>query len=390
MSVGKVELSGLYIVDGPARLVPISGKLQLFGADVTEPLVVPVGRSIPIVAKGAEVSISPGLNVLRKGNENLYKKGEALAEEISSLNPPVILIGPTDVGKSTIAFWAASLAKLRGERAQVASIDVGQNEVYLPGFEALAEVELPLVPGKVKSENIYSCFVGSFTPSRSLSRYYSCFSLLVKEASGRWTIIDTDGWVEVWGGIESKASLLRIANEGTPVIIGSKHIADLLRRFGFEVKFFGSVAEGRKSRDERRRNRTRLISSVLTRSSQKVIKVSEVDLIGFPVFNCEEDQELTSSSTRILHAERCEDGREIVVIRGRLEGMLRAKLLKDGWERGLLIGLSEGELRDKLGLLVKINYKSKVLNIIAEESVSPSRVLAGFEKLDEVLSTIKV
>jgi len=390
LSVGKVELSGLYIVDGPARLIPISGKLQLFGADITEPIVVPVGRSIPIVAKEAEIGISPGTNVLRKGDENIYKKAEFLAKEVSNFNPPVILIGPTDVGKSTIAFWAASLAKLKGERAQVASIDVGQNEVYLPGFEALAEVELPLVPGKVKSEKIYSCFVGSFTPSRSLSRYYSCFSLLIRVASSGWTIIDTDGWVEVWGGIESKAFLLKIANEGTPVIIGSKYIADLLKRFGLEVKFFESVAEGRKSRDERRRNRIRLISSILARSSQKAIKANKVDLIGFPIFNCEEDRELMSSSTRILHAERCEDGREVVVIRGRPEGMLRAKLLKDGWERGLLIGLSEGELKDRPGLLVKINYRSKMLNVIIEENVSPLKVFAGFERLEEVLSTIKV
>ncbi len=387
MSTNKISIDGVYVVSGPAKLVPVSGKIELFGAELTEPVVIPVGRSVPIIAKHANVDVFPNINILRKGNENIYKKAEDVAEKLSQLDPPVILIGLTDVGKSTIAFWAASLAKLRGERTKILSTDVGQNEVYLPGFEALAGAELPLVPGKVKADKMYTCFVGSFTPLKSLSRYYSCFSSLLRVTDG-WTIVDTDGWVELWSGLESKVALLRIANEGTPVVIGSKQMAELLRRFGFEVRFFESVAEGKKNREERRRNRIRMLSSIITRSQEKAFKIDNLNLVGFPIFNCK--KELINSFSRILFAERCEDGREVIVTKGRVEVSAGIRILRDGWERGLFVGLSgEEKLKDRPGLLTKINYRSRMINIFVEKDVSPRIVMAGSERFEEVLSVLK-
>jgi polynucleotide 5'-kinase involved in rRNA processing len=258
------------------------------------------------------------------------------------------------------------------------STDVGQNEVYMPAFEALARVELPLVPGKVRSSELLSCFVGSFSPPRALTRYISCFLRLLRRARG-WTVVDTDGWVEPWSGVESKAMMAEESG-GSVVVVGDRGLHSMVERLGVKALFIPRVVENRKSPEERRRNRLRMLSSELAGAPQRAISLSRVVAIGFPIFNCEPAEEVARASSRILYAERCGD-RVTVVVRGRVEVPLRARFLRDGWERNVLIALSHGDLRERAGLLVRISYRSRMLTVVTRDEEEPKAVIMGEEKL---------
>ncbi len=64
--------------------------------------------------------------------------------------PRVILVGPTDSGKSSIARILLSYAARRGHEPTYVDLDVGQGSITVPGAVAAVPVDLP-VPVEVSS-----------------------------------------------------------------------------------------------------------------------------------------------------------------------------------------------------------------------------------------------
>ena len=184
----------------------------------------------------------------------------------------VVLVGPPDAGKSTLASYVYNSGLTRA----IASLDVGQNELYCPGFAAKASPPRPFVPGSQVSA-ASACLVGDFTPRGLEASYLYCASRLLGGFKG--TVIDTDGWVDGEGLVLKAALALQL--DATVVAVGMEEAKRELTAYVSDVVFVPRLAPRSKSRSERALNRDRMLASCLRDAKRRVLG-REV-LIGRPV-----------------------------------------------------------------------------------------------------------
>ena len=355
-----------YLVSGPSSVRVVRGYLEVLGYRVVEgsTVVVPIGRSVPVKVEG-EILVSDR-NRLTPVASSVYESLDRVAEELSKLGR-VMIVGPTDAGKSTLAAWILNKMHSRGLQAYYLTTDIGQNEVYCPGFIALAQTKPPVVPGYSASfHSVRPCFVGSFTPSDAIGKYAEC---IVKLSNvGEALVIDTDGWV--WGdGLIVKARLSKMLSLDALVALGLPgELLELLRsNVDARVLSLPRLAGREKSFEERRAHRERLITLRLLEAKRVNVKVDEVEIEGLPLFKGRpvEQRILRGISQNIVYAEVSEEGVIVAVYRGQKPAELKGLTLPLGWERGLLVAVEcGGELNP--GVLERIDYRARTLTIVSK------------------------
>lgn len=60
--------------------------------------------------------------------------------------PRVIVVGPTDSGKSTLSRMLLSWAAKQGWKPTFVDLDIGQGSITIPGCIAATPIELPIDP----------------------------------------------------------------------------------------------------------------------------------------------------------------------------------------------------------------------------------------------------
>ncbi|MEB2836526.1 MAG: Clp1/GlmU family protein [Desulfurococcales archaeon] len=375
---GSIErLDGVYLVVGPAGLEMVSGEAEALGVSVGEGqrLVVPLGRRVPVLFRGARVLVSGGR--VERGSLDVYRRLEEAARKVAGLGGRILLVGPTDSGKSTLAAWAVNLL---GGKARLLTVDVGQNEYYAPAFEAL----LPggaLLPGLAAGGSLSTCFVGSFTPSRSHGRYIACASRLSRLAPGD-VVVDTDGWVARPEGFASKVSLAEAVGADYVVTLGlPRDYGDSLARAAgaAHVLSLGDLGVRRKDREERRVHRERLLAARLVGSRPRPIRAVETVLVGSPVFNCESKGHMGP----VVYSEDCGD-RVVVVVKKppkpRRQG--RLLVLEEGWERNRIAAVLGDDGNHHIGLVERVNYRSRVFTVRTRYEGPARALLIGEARVD--------
>ena len=377
---------GAYIVVGPSSIAVSRGEVEVFGVSVGpgERLVIPIGRRVAVRVRGS-ISVAGG-EVLEASRE-AFNALEDAARRLAELEGRVVLVGPTDSGKSTLAAWASSISG-----SYLLTVDVGQNEYYAPGFETLVKPpsSLPLIPGS-SAEIRGNCFVGSFTPSGSIDRYLSCASMLAHKAPlASRLFVDSDGWVSGPGALEAKLALLEAVGADHVVFIGdagglaqrlpsllpSARVARLPRPPGL----------GSKSREERRLHRERLVALRLVGGRDVPVNASKVPVAGSPVFSCTEPSggalEL-GQAPDLIYIEKCGD-RTTAVFRRRPRGPLPrgVRVLVDGWERGLIAGIVDPLGGHHLALVTRVNYRSRVITVKTQYSGDLKGLILGKAKVN--------
>lgn len=270
-----MRLVGELLVVGPASLKLIDGRLEVLGAKMSPGglVVIPAGRQVVIITDG-DVELSGAGGAPRPVPERSIKVFMEALEAARGKNR-LMIVGPPDAGKSTIAayLYNKEIADL------IVTTDVGQNEIYCPGFESSASPGRPFVPGS-SATALRSCFVGGFSPTVSVSSYSQCFDRLT--ASGKRFIVDTDGWTSP-EGLALKARLAQQAAADLVLAVGLK--TEELRPFidfGLDVASVEPGTVRSKTRYERRLHRDRLLARCLMGARQvragpdvKVITLSE-------------------------------------------------------------------------------------------------------------------
>lgn len=74
---------------------------------------------------------------------------QARDEGADGRGPTVVVVGPTDAGKSTLVRILSNYAVRAGWQPTVADLDVGQNDVSVPGVVAAAPVHMPSLVARV-------------------------------------------------------------------------------------------------------------------------------------------------------------------------------------------------------------------------------------------------
>ena len=319
----------------------------------------------------ARVEVTPSGDRLAPGDPQAYQAMEEAARRLAEAEPPVVIVGPTDSGKSTLAAWAAGLAAQRGApgSAWLLEADVGQNEVYAPAFEALVEVEPPFIPGWAKAEPL-RCFTGAYTPSRALHKYLSCARRLARRAGG-YLVVDTDGWVAPWDGLYSKAALAEAVDARTiaAVALPDAHARALqaLKPDAALVRL-PRLTPRAKSGGDRRAHRERLVTLQLLQAKPRPVNLRETPAAGLPVaagtpLDAAGLQLPGIPQHTILYAEAQGDS-IVVVSRARARPPPGVRLLRPGWERGLLAALHDPSGQQHIAVIERINYKTLVATVL--------------------------
>jgi len=280
---------------GPARVEVVEGKLLTVGSRYTAGSSFVVHRLRSYSAKALEHT---KLRVFLGGeakveevspSDEVVDSWLSVAERVipSCRNSPcrVLLVGPPESGKTTMAAFLANYARELGLRVSVVEGDVGQEDLLVPATVALAEVSKPILWLR-ELEPLSFRFVGCISPQYCFTESIVAIKDLVDEASSKGfniIVVNTDGWVSSPSGVEHKLILARWIKP-THIITLSE---DLFEIFS---KCFGNLctvlhaprppAPRERSREERRELRAQAYRKYFGRGRVRTLKLSNLSILG--------------------------------------------------------------------------------------------------------------
>ncbi|URE28332.1 Pre-mRNA cleavage complex II protein Clp1 [Musa troglodytarum] len=215
--------------DAPLRLRLLSGTAEIFGTELPPGnwISAPPHSKIAVFTwNGATIELDGISEVEYVADEtpmvsyvNVHaildaRRGRAKSSQASgtdsSQGPRVIVVGPTDSGKSSLCKMLLSWACKLGWKPTYVDLDIGQGSITIPGCIAATPVEMPIdVMEGIPLEMPIVYFYGHTTPSANGDLY----KVLVKELAGTLErqfsgnaeakaagmVINTMGWVEGLG-----------------------------------------------------------------------------------------------------------------------------------------------------------------------------------------------
>ncbi|KAK3015302.1 hypothetical protein RJ639_006940 [Escallonia herrerae] len=128
-------------------------------------------------------------------------------DSVSSQGPRVIVVGPTDSGKSTLSRMLLSWAAKQGWKPTYVDLDVGQGSITIPGCIAATPIEMPIdsVEG-IPLEMPLVYYYGQVSPSLNADLYKVLVKELAQtlerqfagnaESRAAGMVINTMGWIE--------------------------------------------------------------------------------------------------------------------------------------------------------------------------------------------------
>ncbi|NPB06602.1 MAG: hypothetical protein GXO03_03235 [Aquificae bacterium] len=247
------------VVDGPARVRVLKGECSVFGAKLKGELELPPFKRLPF--RGSCLLEVEG------GSYRLVRGSTVPAEWNVSGRGVLMVVGPTDAGKSS--FCTFLINRLLSERKRVVFLDLdpGQSEVGPPCTLSLAEVNEP-VPVLSLLPLTDFAFFGSTTPSGWEDYFTACAgSIFGRAPEFDALVVNTPGWVE-GRGLQLLYSLKELLKPDETFVLG-------------EVEFEGrklppSPYAKPRSRSERSYLRKTLYERFLRRRERFVISYGQL------------------------------------------------------------------------------------------------------------------
>jgi len=381
----QVEKGRTLLVDGPASVSVVSGKVEVFGLQVrnNSRIVIREGKRLPFaVEETGELNVSLGVagSVEEVEGSTIPSSWIEAFETLRNLQkrPVVVMvIGGVDSGKTS--FCTYLINRLVNEKCSVSVLDedMGQSDIGPPCTIAYAHVAKPVTDlFNLEGENAF--FVGATSPSDAADMTVDGTAFLIAEILGRgktdFVFVNTDGWAEGEEAVEFKS---RLANALRPNVIfclqRQDELPSLCATFGdalgeFREERAESPAAVRQRDKEKRRNLRELGYAKYLGNA----KVKSLSLKRLKIKDCCGTSS-PSSSARAANA---------IVPEKNIA-------LRLGKEKGLLVGLHDKENRFLgLGILHGVDYVRQMLKLRTCVSAEPLHILLGKVRLDENLHEI--
>jgi polynucleotide 5'-hydroxyl-kinase GRC3/NOL9 len=410
-----VEKGKTLLIDGPASVTLMSGRVEVFGSivNVANKIVIREGKRLPLVVEEkATLNISLGENAhAEEVDENTIPVSwvKSFEELLKIPKKPIIAIvlGTVDSGKTSFCTYLVN--RLLREKRKVAILDgdLGQSDVGPPCSVAYTSVTKPITDlFNLEAKNAF--FVGSTSPSTAIDRVIEGLTLLKKEIlSGEpdVVVINTDGWVEGDEAINYKVQLIRVLSPDVIFCLQQKgELSCFLNMPEKLVTVVDSPTEIKQRTREKRRSLRELgyIKYLRNAKVQSIqlswLKIEEDDLLGLGRMNDNNRQvkkiyELLGMKP--LHFAELKDKICIIIGKKRwinsdnlkkVEEFTKKKvvILRKGEEEGLLMALYNVKRKFLgIGILHEIDYARKTLKILTPVSKEIAIVSLGNVKLDK-------
>ncbi|XP_034210528.1 protein CLP1 homolog isoform X2 [Prunus dulcis] len=196
--------------------------------------------------------------------------------------PRVIVVGPTDSGKSTLSKMLLSWAAKQGWKPTFVDLDIGQGAITIPGCIAATPIEMPIDPVEgIPLEIPLVYFYGHTTPSNNVDLYKVLVKELAQvierqfsanaESRAAGMVINTMGWIE-GQGYELLLHAIDTFDANVVLVLGQEKLCSMLRdvlknKPGVDVvklqRSGGVVSRNAKFRQKSRSHRIRAPRSAL-------------------------------------------------------------------------------------------------------------------------------
>jgi len=400
------------LVDGPASVTLISGKISILGAPlrISEKFVVREGKRLPLWVKKRgtlEWMLGKGASVNEVDEGTVPVSWEDAAKQILSLKAPatVMVVGGMDSGKTSFCTFLVNEAVMNKSKTCVVDADLGQSDVGPPstvGFTYVTEPVKDLFDINAQD----AVFVGSTSPSGAISRLIEGLSQLknrLTEEGVELLVINTDGWVE---GEEAAAYKVQLTEKVEPTaVVGMQReneltpILDALHG----VKIF--AVDSPQMIQPRSREKRKLLRELSYKKYMKGAKMQSFSLgwlkaegsifgAGVPLARKRLEALANLLGNRPIYAEETVAA-IFAVLRNSVsvsEEQIKAaeksfskkvKVIREGDEEGLLMGLKDEENNFLgIGILDGVDYKRKILKIYTPVNEKVSTLCFGQIKLD--------
>jgi polynucleotide 5'-hydroxyl-kinase GRC3/NOL9 len=408
-----VDKGKILLVDGPASVSPLSGKLSVLGAPlkIREKLVVREGKRLPFWVKkrvNVELMLGEEASVNEVDEGTVLSSWEDAAKEILSLNKPVtvMVVGGMDSGKTSFCTFLVNEAVMNKLRTSVIDADLGQSDVGPPstvGFNFVTEPVKDLFDIDAQD----AVFVGSTSPSGAINKVIEGLIQLkdrVMEAGADFLVINTDGWVE---GEEAAAYKVRLAEKvGPSAVVGMQRsneltpILDSLHGVKVLVLDSPQLIQPR-SREKRKLLRELSYKKYLKGAKTQSFSLSWIKVecsifgVGGPLPRKRLETLVNLLGTRPVYTEETVVAFFVVLPKSKAvtEEQIKAveehfgkkvKLIREGDEEGVLVGMKDEENQFLgIGILDGVDYKRRTLKIYTPVSEKVSTLCFGQIKLDK-------
>jgi polynucleotide 5'-hydroxyl-kinase GRC3/NOL9 len=401
------------LVDGPASVSLLSGKISVLGAPlhISEKLVVREGKRLPLWVKKRgtlELMLGEGASVNEVDEGTVPSSWDDAAKEIFSLNKPVtvMVVGSMDSGKTSFCTFLANKAVMKNWRTSIIDADLGQSDVGPPstvGFNFVTEPVKDLF--EIDAQD--AVFVGSTSPSGAINKVIEGLTQLkdrVMAAAVDFLVINTDGWVD---GEEAAAYKTRLAEKVDPsAVVGMQRgneltpILDALHG----IKVF--VIDSPQLIQPRSREKRKLLRELSYKKYLKRAKIHSLSLNWIKVKDSLFGAGGSLSRKRLetlrnllgkrpLYSEETVNAILVVLSKNKVvtEEQIKAveeyfgkrvKVIQEGDEEGLLVGLKDEEDNFLgIGILHEVDYKRRILKVYTPVSEKVSMLCFGQLKLDK-------
>jgi polynucleotide 5'-hydroxyl-kinase GRC3/NOL9 len=401
------------LVDGPASVSLLSGKVSILGAPlkIGERLVVREGKRLPLWVKkqsSLELLLGEGASFNEVNEGTIPSKWGDITKGILSLENPVtvMVVGGVDSGKTSFCTFLANEAVTKKLRVGIIDADLGQSDVGPPstvGFSFVTEPVKDLFDVDAQD----AVFVGSTSPSGSINKVIEGLIQLkerVMDIGVDFLVINTDGWVE---GEEAAAYKARLIDRISPsIVVGlqSENELTLILNALHGVK--SVVIDSPQLIQQRSREKRKILREL---SYKKYLKSSKMQSLSFSWIEVK-DSILGAGSTlphkrletlqNLLGTKPIYSEENIAAIFAVLrkseeitEEQLKnakeyfgkkVKVIRNGDEEGLLVGLKDE--KDKflgIGILQGVDYKRKLLKVYTPVSKKVAIIHFGQIKLNK-------
>jgi len=408
-----VEKEKTLLVDGPASISLLSGEVSILGAKfkVGEKIVIREGKRVPFwVRKKAtfDLMLGEGASFEETDGGTVPSSWENASKEILSSKKPVtvMVVGGIDSGKTSFCTFLANEALSKKCRIGIVDADLGQSDVGPPstiGFNYITEPVKDLF--EIKAEDAY--FVGLTSPSGAINKVVEGLTELksrMLDTNLDFLIINTDGWVE---GEDAAQYKVRLTEKVSPsIVVGIRQGDELIPILTAlrETKIL--VIDSPQSVQRRNREKRKILRELSYKKYLKQAKVQSFalnwakvegsllgagsplapqrmerirNLLGISPIYCEETLTTIFVVLRKSQSVAEEQIKEMEESVGK-----RVKVIKEGEEEGLLVGLQDE--RGKflgIGILCGVDYRRRVLKVYTPINENVSTIRFGQIKLDE-------
>jgi polynucleotide 5'-hydroxyl-kinase GRC3/NOL9 len=408
-----IEKGHTLLVDGPACANLLGGEVEVFGAPlkVGAKMVIRQGKRVAFEAKQKalfDLALGENASVEELEGSTIPASWEKACNVTLAFDEKpvvVVVMGEVDSGKTSFCTYLANKALRERRRVAIIDADLGQSDIGPPSTIGFCRLTLPIRdPFLLKAEDAY--FIGTTTPSGALNKVIDKLARMKDESLRKavdFLVINTDGWVQGDDAVQYKLRLVkRIApnvvvgiqqqDELTPILSALKEIK--------VISVDSPSAIKKRDREKRKILRELSYKKYLKGAKVQSFPLSWVKVEGIPFgpvvtpsegrlekiraklganpLYCEETPNLT---VVVLEKNRWINEEQIPSLEEELGK--RVKLIREGDEHGLLVGLHDEEERFLgIGILNKIDYGRQVIQVYTPVTANVASVHVGQVKLD--------